>query len=314
MDELKKLFKKLKKLDWKKATVSFYVLRRQVTQRKAKYKVLQVNIDKNLKEKLRSIVSKKIAGSNDVLQYDFNTADLDNNILGIPNSETDFEEILELINAEKEPQFAKTYEDLLKKNLYISRLDIKDEQPLYAIRYIEGGWNIKKVTQFINLIFKNNTLVDLDFKEIFRIDSKVDFFSFDGTIFIVHKKEFEKALNFRAGMEKNRDEIVKEFAKLKLFKNPQNISKLVGDNMRWLRRLSKIKKSGYYKDQQFMSKLKEVNSERNWGIQYSDDGKLVITEDDMELVFTILDNGRLDSPINQEVFDVEVKHKIDVSS
>ncbi|MBN4079625.1 DUF4868 domain-containing protein [bacterium AH-315-C08] len=310
MEELKKLFKKLKKHDWGKSVVSFYVVKRRLIERKAKYEVMQVNIAQNLQKKLREIANKKIAGANDVLEYDFNTTDLDDNVLGIPNSETDFEEILKVINAEEEPHFAKSYEDLLKTNLYISRLDIKGEQPLYAIRYVAGGWNAKKVTQFIDLIYKDNTLVDLDFKEIFRIDSKVDFLSFDGTIFIADKKIFETALNFRVGMESNRDEIVEEFKKLKLFDNPQSISELVGDNMRRLRRLSQVKKSGYYKNENFLENLKKINKKEGWGIQYSKDGKLIVTEDDIETVLRVLNNDRLTSQINKENFDVDVKHKI----
>ena len=34
------------------------------------------------------------------------------------------------------------------------------------------------------MVFQNNMLVDLGEQEIFRIDGKVDFFTYDGTIFI----------------------------------------------------------------------------------------------------------------------------------
>lgn len=310
IEDQKKIFRKLKKNDWKKAAVSFYVVKRSLNQKKAKYDVMLVNIDTALKRTLRGITNKKIKDSNEVLEYDFNTADLDNNLLGIPSSETDFEEILKAINVSVNPPLAKDYEELLGTWLYIVRLDLKNLPPLFAIRYVVGGWTTKKVTQLINMVWKNNMLVDLDFKDIFRIDSKLDFFSFDNTIFIADKKNFETALNFRVGMEKNRDEIVKEFKKLKLFENPQDISELVGNNIRRLRRLSQVKKSEYYKDEKFMASLKKINKYRNWGIKYSKDGKLLFTDDDIDTVLLILDNGRLDSPINQEAFDVDVKRKV----
>lgn len=153
-------------------------------------------------------------------------------------------------------------------------------------------------------------LVDIEQKEIFRIDGKVDFFSYDGTTFIADKKNFEAALNFREGMERNRDEIVREFHNLNLFDNASEVSTLVGDSIRRLRRLSQVKRAGYYKDVNFLENLKRVNAEENWGIKYSADGKLLVTEDDIDIVLRVLNNDRLTSKINSENFDVDVKHKL----
>ena len=111
-------------------------------------------------------------------------------------------------------------------------------------------------------------------------------------------------------MERNRDEIVEEFHTLNLFDNSSEVSTLVGDNIRRLRRLSQVKKAGYYKDVNFLANLKRVNDEENWGIKYSADGKLLVTEDDIETVLRVLNNDRLTSKINSENFDVDVKHKL----
>ena len=45
------------------------------------------------------------------------------------------------------------------------------------------------------------------------------------------------------------------------------------------------------------------------GIQYSDEGKLIVTEDDIDIVLKVFNNDCLTSKINQENFDVDVKHK-----
>jgi hypothetical protein len=47
-----------------------------------------------------------------------------------------------------------------------------------------------------------------------------------------------------------------------------------------------------------------VNDEENWGIKYSADGKLLVTEDDIETVLRVLNNDRLTSKINSENFDI----------
>jgi hypothetical protein len=310
MEEKKKLLTKIKNLDWSSARVSLYLVKRQLVHREASYEVLQVNSDENLRKRLRGIASAKILQSNNALDYDFHTADLDDSLLAIATSETDFQSIIDAITAEDEPDFANSIEHLIDSWLYIARLDLTGEPPLYAARRISEGWTTKKVKQLISMIFQDNMLVDIEQKEIFRIDGKVDFFSYDGTTFIADKKNFETALNFREGMERNRDEIVEEFHSLNLFKNATEISALVGNNMRRLRRLSQVKKAGYYKDPNFLANLKRVNHEEGWGLRYSTDGKLLVTEDDFETVLRVLNNDRLTSKINSENFDVDVKHKL----
>ena len=167
-----------------------------------------------------------------------------------------------------------------------------------------------ETAQLISMIFKDNMLIDIEQQQIFRIDGKIDFFSYDGITFIADKRNFETALNFREGMENNRDEIVEEFKVLKLFDNAADVSSFVGNNIKRLRRLSQIKKSGYYKDPKFLENLKKVNDEENWGIKYSETGQLLVTEDDIETVLRVLNNDRLTSKINAENFDVDVKHKL----
>lgn len=308
MDNLENSFKQVKEIEWNEAVVSFYIIKRKLVNREAKYEVLQVDTDEKLRKKIRKVASDKVSSSNQALEYDFNTSDLDDNVLGISTNETDLQQIVDAITAEESPKVADSYESLIGSWIYIARLE-KNDQILYSVRRVSEGWSTKKVSQLINMIFSNNMLIDLEQKEIFRIDGKVDFFSFNGVIFIADKKNFETVLNFREGMEKNRDAIVKEFKKTHLFVDADEISNLVGNNIKRLRKLSQVKKAGYYKEQDFLKSLKQINEQESWGIQYSDDGKLMVTEDDIDIVLKVLNNDRLTSKINQENFDVDVKHK-----
>jgi len=249
------------------------------------------------------------AGLGKNTQYDFNTADLDDNVLGISTDETDMKQIIDTIIGETPIKFADSYEVIIDSWIYIARLEV-DEKILYSVRRVSEGWSTKKVTQFINMIFRNNMLIDLEQKDIFRIDGKVDFFSFNGIIFIADKKNFEAALNFREGMEKNRDEIVNEFKNIQIFVDADEITKLVGNNMKRLRKLSQIKKSGYYKEVDFLENLKRVNKDESWGIQYSNNDKIIVTENNIDTVLKVLNNDRLTSKINNENFDVDVKRKL----
>ena len=56
-----------------------------------------------------------------------------------------------------------------------------------------------------------------------------------------------------------------EFKKTNLFVNADEISNLVGNNIKRLRKLSQVKKVEYYKEQNFLQSLKQVNEKENWG-------------------------------------------------
>ena len=94
MEELNEKFEQVKAVSWNEAVVSFYIVKRKLVNREAKYEILQVNTDDNLRKKLRKVASDKVAVSNQALEYDFNTSDLDDNVLGIATDETDLQQLI----------------------------------------------------------------------------------------------------------------------------------------------------------------------------------------------------------------------------
>jgi YD repeat-containing protein len=231
-------------------------------------------------------------------------------VLAIETGATDFQRVIDLIGGDEDKPNVTKYEELIGSWMYIARLDLDGSPPLFAARKVGGGWTAKKVRQLVNAIFENNMLVDLDHKDVFRIDAQIDFFSFDGVLFVADKKNFETALNFREGMLRARDEIVKEFDQLQIFTDPNKITELVGDNVTRLRRLAQVKNSGYYRDAKYLNALKRLNAGEKWGLQYDGEGKLTATDNTIEDILRLLNNDRLSSKINDEVFDVDVKHRL----
>ncbi len=55
-----------------------------------------------------------------------------------------------------------------------------------------------------------------------------------------------------------------------------------------------------------MLRLQELNEAENWGIEIQNT-QVILTEDNVELILTLMNNDRLASPINDEVYDVTVK-------
>lgn len=189
--------------------------------------------------------------------------------------------MIDTITGSESPEFVADKKDLLGAWMYIARLDLQGVPPLFAARRVSSMWTTKKVRQAINMVFKGNMLFDLDQQELFRVDGKIETFSYSGFVFVADKGSFETAMNFRAGMERNRDEIVEDFKKHKIFDDAENVGRLVGDNLRRLRKLSQVKKSGYFKDSNFIHRLINVSKEDGWELEFTDEGKLKVDEDNM---------------------------------
>lgn len=110
-------------------------------------------------------------------------------------------------------------------------------------------------------------------------------------------------------MEDNRDNVLAEFETLKIFSSVDAIRKTVGSNLHFLRKISAIQKSGYFRDKSFLQDLIKINAEKGWGLVI-ENGSIIVTEENVDLVLTLLNNSRLESPINHEVFDAAVKKKV----
>jgi hypothetical protein len=136
-------FKKAKAIGWNNAIVSLYIAHRELdpNSREATYAVLNVNADEKLRKRLRSIACKTISASNKVIAYDFNTADHDDDFLGLTTSETDMQRIVDQITSSA-PITVTKVDDLLNAWVYIVRLTVKGEErkrpAKYGYRYCNG--------------------------------------------------------------------------------------------------------------------------------------------------------------------------------
>lgn len=305
-----KKLKQLRLADLKPWTASMWLVKRRLdVQKAAHYSVLRVDFDKKLQGKLKRTVVERVQGKEYKLdEYDFLTADQDGRLLTINVSDTDFSLIQSEIDKGLVNKKVEQYEDLLDSWAYVVKL-VHDGNAVYGVRKINKFTQATKVGAVSYFLFEDKKLVDLEDKRIFTLDTHIDFFVFDGTMFITNKKEFESAMNFREGMEKNRDSVLAEFANLNAFSDVEPIRRTVGANLHLLRKISAIQKSGYYKDQTFLASLIKLNHSEGWGLVVQN-GKIVVDDANVELVLTLLNNSRLRSPINQEVFDAAVKKKV----
>lgn len=299
----------LRKEEFKNWHTTLWLLNRGLKEKEANYSVLRVETATDLNAKLKDILVKKVHKKDLVPEpYTFTSADQDNRVLTIATSETDFQLILAELQRGLDNEKAKKFDDLLDSWAYIIEVK-RGERALYGLRRIYKLNNAKKTAHWKTMVFQKEMLVDLDDRRLFTIDTRLDFFVSDGVIFVLNKKEFEIALNFRRGMELNRDAITAEFQQLSLFKGSDWIGKVVGKDMHMLRRLSTAKKLGFYKDTAYMATLMKLIQDKGWSTVPIEDDKLVVTEANVSEVLTLLSDLRVQSMVRGMIQDVTIPGK-----
>lgn len=308
VEQLRDRLASLKKVDFDNAPVSLWIVHRKLVRAKAQYSTFKVETEEGLRGKLSKTVKKNVEVSNRVRPYDYFTEDQDDCVLEQPTRTTDFDEIINLVNRNGEEFKVEQRQQLINAWGYVIKLQTP-ESFVYAFRQIGSSWSSRNTGEN-NWIFKNCILLDLDEEPVFRADRKIDFIAFEGSVFILDKGNFEKAVNFREGMERHRDEILNEFAEIDLVTDVEVIRKVVGSNLHKLRKLASVKNNGYYQLPWYMGRLKQINDEENWGLNINANCTIEINEDNVDLALTLLNNDRLRSPITDEVFDVPIKRAV----
>lgn len=293
-------------LDLQQWTATFWLVKRGIANHAARYNVLRVNTDAKLQKRLKGYVIDQLQGKNfHLAEYDYNNADGDDTLFTIAADATDFPKVEAAINAGFDNAIAKEYQELLNSWAYVVQLEQNDDR-LYAWRRISALTQPKQVQSRQAIFFVEHKLVDVEDKDVFLIDPRFDFFVHDGMIFIANKKEFEISMNFREGMKAKAAAVIRNFSESGHFKNVDLIQKHVGDNMHHLRKMASILKAGYYQQPGYIQRMIEVSRTEEWELKV-EDGQVVVEEHTIDLLLKLLNNDRLRSPINNEMFDAAAK-------
>lgn len=308
-----KHLKKLKTLDLSQWEISFWLVKRKTSQREAEYSVLRVDIDAKLQRRFQGYFKQQVQGRDfHLTEYDFSTADGDDVLLTVDADETDFSKVQDAIDKGFDNQRARDYSDLLNSWAYIVLFESGNER-VYAWRKINAMTQPKKVISHKALLFRNHRLTDIDDEEVFLIDPHFGFVVYEGVAFIAHKREFETSMNFREGMKTHSGNLLNDFESLGFLSDVAAIRKHVGDNVHHLRKLASIRKAGYYKEPNYLNRLIQVSAAEGWGLKIAD-GKVVVEPETIDLLLKLLNNDRLRSPINNELFDSAAKSPVKAKS
>jgi hypothetical protein len=298
----------LKKINLESLDVYFWVVQRKLHIRKGSYKVLSVNIG-NINKDFISLLKQFIEDIEPISYYKPITENLDEEgSLYARSEETDFNDIIGELDKGSDNDPVLDIEELNKAWAYIVEFK-NDKHRIISFSKIHEGWNILKQKKLLNIIFKEGKFDEIIDGNIFPLNRSFDFIAFNNNVFIKNKNNYEMALNIREGLLLERDIIVKELFKLGIIENIKTFNTAINNNKKYLRKLAMAKDNGYYTDPEFLKAMEHFIKQNKWNL-IRINGKFIITEDNIELFLTIINNGRLKSPINNEIFDADIKRKV----
>jgi hypothetical protein len=303
---LKDILDQLKALDLNGDDVSLVIVTERQRQGQPYFKLKYVRTEPILQTRLRRIVVRTIQDANAVQEYTFDCPEPEaDEVRGMNSGGTSFEQIAQnLQGLNPELDTIEDEEELFKAKAYLIVLRNEEGVRVIAFKTLPESWKMKKAKHLIPLLFQEHQFVDLEENSVFNIASTVDIIFYAGTLFILSKKDFERGLNFKDGMITAAQLVYEEAAALDLFLNLDILQNRVGTNLRYLRRIATMSNLGYFRDAQFRQKMKEIVELREWGIGY-DEHRIVITEETLDDILTLLQNKRLRSEITENDFDVD---------
>lgn len=309
MDE-KEILEKIKAINSDEWSLSLWIVKRKLIGGVASYTVLRADAESNVMSKLFGYFHDQFVKPCLLVHpYDFHTADEDGVLLKIAEEETDFKQISSEIDKGFSVPRVGRGADLLGSHAYVVLFQNGDRR-LYAWKGLGQDMQPKKVKSKTSLLFRETKLIDIDDECVFTIYNRYDFFSFDGVIFISNKARFESSMRFREGIRSKAGDFIKNLEQTGFVDNASKISEFCGDNYFHLRKMASISKFGYYKDEKYFHRLVEINESEGWGLRINDEGKIVVEEGSVSVLLKFLNNDRLRSPINNELFDASAKSRV----
>ncbi|MDO4695937.1 MAG: DUF4868 domain-containing protein [Neisseria sp.] len=163
--------------------------------------------------------------------------------------------------------------------------------------------SLKFGNSFINAIFENGELSATP-EETFSFDEYFDFYCMNQAIFIKSKRAYESATSDKKSYQRNFDSLSIDPSFTDIFDDIQPLKAYVGTNAIQLRRMTVIQDKALYLQPDFLIKVNQINTNRNFGLNFSENGKLIICNNTVKTIIQILLDHRLLSEITEKIYDV----------
>ena len=290
-----------RKFDYDSATVQLWVFKNSTTP--AKFRAWHVRTDNEIEDLFRKTIKSETTRITEIIAYSPISQNNENSCLQHALKES--EGLIALLDRVDAPETENT--DAQLKHLrgaagYLVKFQ-KGNDTVYAIRKTSQTWRPQLRNSMINAFFQNGEL-SIAPNESFTFDSYFDFYCFNETIFLTSKRVYESITSDKTSYQKSFDDLVIAPEFIKIFSSLDPLKRYVGNNTIQLRRMTVIQQKALYLRHDFSTKLQEVNVARNWGLNFDDNGKIIVCDQTARLVMQVLLDHRLLSEITDTVYDV----------
>ncbi|MER0240374.1 Kiwa anti-phage protein KwaB-like domain-containing protein [Fulvimarina sp. MAC8] len=294
----------LKEFDIQDASVALWVVKgpRSLAGSPPTYTGRWVSVDDDLQSALRSTVAEQRDGIGDVEPYGLLANPLDGGALAIEADETHAPILTSELVEQSDARRVRTVKHLHNSAFYVVKL-VDGDRILHAVRQTTPAWRTKNSKTYRSVIFKENELT-LDEKPRFEIAKTIDFFIYDGTVFVRRKAGFETILIYKEAHQEDFRHLQAEPAFQGVFVDLAPLVAHVGVNKLLLRRVSAIKQKAHYRDADFMRRLHQHAGALGFSIRFNNQGKIIATPETCAEIMTALLDHRLTSIVSNGIFDV----------
>lgn len=261
-----------------------------------------IEITPALSSALKSIVSSTLEARTEVDDYSLVALINEVGCLHVGTDETCFSDLKALVDEPAEEHRIQGARDLKNLTGYLIRLRANGNV-LYCVKQVPNTWQTKKANTVVNVVMRAHQLDIVD-EPSFTISKSFDFITLDNDLFILNKRAFEALLSYKIEYANSFSALQQDANFTTRFTDLQPFLTHVGSNTMHLRRMAVIQQRAHYTDQAYMDRLRDVNTQEGWNIQFDPTGKIIATEDTMKVIMQVLLNHRLYSRLSLTTFDV----------
>jgi hypothetical protein len=222
--------------------------------------------------------------------------------LAISREDTLFQSLQGLIDQPFEECLVKNVKQLNNAAGYVLRLR-HGESVIYCVKKANADWATRKKKGMMNIFFTEAGLDIMD-SPSFSISRSFDFFVVGEHVLMTNKPAFESLLNHNDTYEEAYAALKQEVGFSAAIADFAVFDAFIGKNATHLRRMAVVKARGYYNNPDYMTRLREINGLRDWGIQFDDQGRIVATPEKMRDILHVLLDHRLRSELSENQYDV----------
>jgi len=294
-------FAEWRQFDYENTTVQLWVFKKSTTP--AKFRAWHVRTDAQVENLFRKAIRSEVSRITESIAYSHLSQNNENSCL--EHSLEESEGLIALLQVVDAPEAENT--DAQLKQLkgavgYLVKFQSGD-QTVYAVRKTAPTWKPTVRNKMINAIFVNGELSAVP-DESFTFDSYFDFYCLNETIFVASKRAYESTVSDKRAYSRCFDDLTVDPQFIAVFNDIEPLRQYVGKNAIQLRRMTVIQQKALYAMPQFLERVKNVSDARNWGINFDQNGKIVLCENTVRVVIQVLLDHRLLSEVTEKIYDV----------